>query len=71
MKSRYWLCVFIIVFLPAVSKDSDEPFLDPAEDNPVESLRRVARVMKRLSSEELEVDELAELQGKLMEQPSK
>jgi hypothetical protein len=54
--------VFCLMALTVNARDSDEPFQDPSDSNPVESLRRVARMMNRLSKEDLSEQEVKDLQ---------
>jgi len=68
MKKRL-ACLFFVLSLIAVpvwGRDSDEPFQDPADSNPIESLRRVGRLMSRLAKKNYPPEELEKIE-KLLE----
>ncbi len=64
------LCTLVVS--PGLSRDSDSPFVDPADSDPAESLRRAARLMHRLRTEPpVDKQELDRLQKQLSDRLTK
>lgn len=66
MRKIFCIAVMMLGWLPPVSaRDSDEPFLDPADYDPAESLRRTGRLMNTLRQIPGEPEQLEKIQEEL------